>query len=80
MDVRELADNNLFHIISKCYITTKRPDISEIFVVYDNGVRERIWTFSPMRYVFDYREFIGKSKIEAVFYCDRKKPKSIQMR
>lgn len=80
MDGRELIDNNLFNIISKCYITAKRPDISEIFVVYDNGVRERIWTFNPMRYVFDYREFIGKSKIEAVFYCDRKKPKSIQMR
>ncbi len=73
---QELLDGNLYSIISKCYINTKRPDTSEIFAIYTNGSREKIWTFNPTRYAFDYSEFIGKTKIEAVFHCDRKKPKS----
>ena len=72
MDQRNLLDNNLYNIISKCFIHNKRQNVSEIIVVYDNGTREKIWTFNPMRYIFDYQEFIGKTKIEAVFYCDRK--------
>lgn len=67
-----LVDPNLYNIISKCFIYNKRQTMSEIVVVYINGVRERIWTFNPMRYTFDYQDFIGKTKIEAVFYCDRK--------
>lgn len=72
MDQRSLLDYNLYNIISKCFIHNKRHNVSEIFVVYDNGIREKIWTFNPMRHIFDYQEFIGKTKIEAVFYCDRK--------
>ena len=72
MDQRNLLDNNLYNIISKCFIHNKRQNVSEIIVVYDNGTREKTWTFNPMRYIFDYQEFIGKTKIEAVFYCDRK--------
>lgn len=73
MDLNELSDDNLFNTISRCFINNKRPDKSEIFVIYENGARERIWTFNPARHDFDHREFIGKSKIEAVFHCDRKK-------
>ena len=32
----------------------------------------KIWAFNPTRYIFDYGDFVGKTKIEAVFYCDRK--------
>lgn len=77
MDVSKLADDNLYSTISKCFINNKRHDISEIFVIYENGDRERIWSFNPMKYDFDFREFIGKFKLEAVFYCDRKKPRSM---
>lgn len=77
MDLNEISDENLFSIISRCFINNKRPDKSEIFVIYENSTRERIWTFNPARYDFDHREFIGMSKIEAVFHCDRKKPRSM---
>lgn len=77
MDLNEISDDNLFSVISRCFINSKRPDKSEIFVIYENGARERIWTFNPVRYDFDNRVFIGMSKIEAVFHCDRKKPRSI---
>lgn len=72
MDQKELLDPNLHKIISKCFIHNKRQNLSEIVVIYIDGVRERIWSFDPTRQTFDYQEFIGKTKIEAVFYCDRK--------
>lgn len=77
MDLNEISDDNLFSVISRCFINNKRHDKSEIFVIYENSARERIWTFNPTRYDFDHREFIGMSKIEAVFHCDRKKPRFI---
>lgn len=77
MDLNEITEDNLFSIIAKCFVNNKRSDKSEIFVIYENGARERIWTFNPERYEFDHREFIGMSKIEAVFHCDRKKPSYI---
>ena len=70
----ELLDNNLYSVISKCFINSKRPGLSEIFVIYSDGYRERIWTYNNLRYDFDHRDFIGKTKLEAVFYCDRKPP------
>ena len=73
MNQQELVDPNLYNIISKCFINTKHQGISEIFVIYTNGARERIWTFDNSRCFFDHRDFIGKTKIEAVFYCDRKR-------
>lgn len=79
MDLMDLTDDNLFSTISKCYINNKRPETSEIYVIYENGDRERIWTFNPVRFDFNHREFIGKTKIEAVFYCDRKNPRSVQL-
>ena len=74
-----LLDANLYKTIAKCFINNKRPDLSEVFVIYTDDSRERIWSFNPMRYNFDHREFLGKTKIESVFYCDRKEPKSIQL-
>lgn len=68
-------DTKMHNVISRCFINNKRPDMSEIFVIYEDGSRERIWSFNPSRYIFDHREFVGKTKIEAVFYCDRKKPR-----
>ena len=68
----QLLDPNLYKVIGKCFVNNKHPMLSEIFVIYTDDSRERIWSFNPMRHDFDHREFIGKSKIEAVFYCDRK--------
>lgn len=73
MNQQEYVDPNLYNIISKCFINTKQQGMSEIFVIYINGERERIWTFNPSRYTFDHRDFVGRTKIEAVFYCDRKR-------
>ena len=79
LNQEHLIDGNLYKIITKCFINNKRPDSSEIFVIYSDDSRERIWTFDPSRFTFDHREFVGKTKIESVFYCDRKEPKSIQL-
>ena len=79
MDQRYLIDANMDKVISKCFINSRRSDLSEIFVIYSDDARETIWTFNPMRYVFTHHEFIGKTKLEAVFYCDRKEPRSIQL-
>lgn len=79
MDQQHLVDENLYKIISKCYINNKRPDMSEVHVIYTDDTRENIWTFNPMRYEFDRQEFVGMTKIEAVFHCDRKEPRSIQL-
>lgn len=72
-----MIDDKMDNVISKCFINNKHPYASEVFVIYEDGSRERIWTFNPMRQNFDFREFVGKTKLEAVFYCDRKKPRSI---
>ena len=80
MDQLELLDVNLYKVISKCFINKTRPDASEIFVIYADDTRETIWSFNPQRYDFDHREFIGKTKIEAVFYCDRATPRSVSLR
>lgn len=79
MDQMELLDKNLYKVISKCFINNKRPDASEIHVIYMDDTRENIWTFNPGRYEFVSKEFVGKTKIEAVFYCDRKEPRSVQL-
>ena len=80
MDQRDLVDSNLYKTISSCFINKKLPDRSEIFVIYADGARETIWTYNSVRYEFSHHEFIGKTKIEAVFYCDRKGPRSISLR
>lgn len=79
MDQENLLDKNLYKVILKCFINVRRPDVSEIHVIYTDDSRENIWTFNPMRYEFTTREFIGMTKIEAVFHCDRKEPRSVQL-
>lgn len=41
--------------------------IAEIFVIYEDGSRERIWTFDPAKYDFDHRDFIVKTKKKLCF-------------
>jgi hypothetical protein len=79
MNQQCLLDDNLYKVISKCFINTRRPDKAEIYVIYSDGDREPIWTFNPTRHDFTHHEFVGKTKIEAVFYCDRKAPRNIQL-
>ena len=79
MDQRYLLDRNLYKTIARCFINKKHPSMSEIFVVYSDDSRETIWTFNPTRYEFTHHEFLGKTKIEAVFHCDRKQPKSLNL-
>jgi hypothetical protein len=78
MDQQQLLDANLYKVISRCFINKKQLDKTEIFVIYEDGDRENIWTYNPLRYEFAHHEFLGKTKIEAVFYCDRKEPRSLQ--
>lgn len=74
MDQQELLDDNLYKIITRCYINNRSNNRSEIFVIYEDDRRENIWTFDPNRYDFDRHDFIGMTKLEAVFHCDRTLP------
>lgn len=74
MNHRQLLDNNLYEVIDKCTIRNRTKDISEIIVTYTNGNQERIWTYNNNRYYYDKYDFIGKTKIEAIFHCDRQRP------
>lgn len=67
-----LIDDNLHKLIVKCYINQKAYDKNEISVIYEDGVQERLWTFNPTKQNFERGEFVGKTKIAAVFHCDRK--------
>lgn len=73
MSSNNLIDENLHKLIVKCYINQKTFDKSEIFVIYEDGTKERLWTFNPNKQNFERGEFIGKTKIAAVFHCDRKR-------
>jgi hypothetical protein len=71
-----LIDRNLYEVIINCRFKHKRigkTEFVEIFVLYENGREERIWTYNTAKYSFDPLDFIGMTKIEAIFYCDRKK-------
>ena len=75
MNQRELLDFNLYSLITNCVLQKRSSVDTEIIVTYENGEKERIWTFDPKRYSFNYRDFVGMTKIQAVFYCDRKQPR-----
>lgn len=77
IDQNELLDRNLYEIIVQCVLHKMSSIDTEIVVTYENGDKERIWTFDRNRYSFNYREFIGMTKIQAVFYCDRKSPRKL---
>lgn len=68
----ELLDPNLYEVIIYCVLQKKSSNSTEIIVTYENGGKERIWTYDPNKYTFDKHDLIGMTKIEAVFYCDRK--------
>ena len=68
---KSIGYNYNFVIGAICFINSRRSGLSEIFVTYTDGGRERIWSYNN-RYDFDHRDFIGKSKLEAAFYCNRK--------
>lgn len=70
----ELLDPNLYEVIIYCSLQKKSATRTEIIVTYENGYKERIWTYNPNRYLFDCHDVIGMTKIEAIFYCDRKRP------
>lgn len=67
-------DANIYEAIVYSKIKKKSNGLFEIWATFEGGGTERIWTFNPNRYSFDVGEFIGMSKIEAIFYCDRKQP------
>lgn len=71
-DWQNLLDKNMDKRIVKCYINDKSYTRKEIFVIYADGAREVIHTYNSNKYEFTRGEFIGKTKLEAVFYCDRK--------
>ena len=73
-DWQNLLDKNMDKRIVKCYINDKSYTRKEIFVIYADGAREVIHTYNSNKYEFTRGEFIGKTKLEAVFYCDRKSP------
>ena len=69
-----LLDKNMDKVITSCYVNNKGRFKSEIFAIYEDGCREVIFSFNPTKIDFYGSEFIGKTKLEAVFYCDRKRP------
>jgi hypothetical protein len=68
----DLLDPNMDKKIKSCFIDDGRHYTKKIFVVYEDETREYIWTYNPRDVEFNYRDFIGMTKIEAAFYCDRK--------
>lgn len=68
----DLLDENMDKVIKSCFINEKGPSRSKVFVIYEDGSRENIFTFNPEKHFLDRTLFIGMTKLEAVFYCDRK--------
>ena len=67
-----LVDENMNKKIRSCFIDDGRYYIKKISVVYEDGTQEYIWTYDSRKIDFSYRDFIGMTKIEAVFHCDKK--------
>lgn len=70
-----LLDVNMNKKIAKCHINEARYRENKIFVIYEDGSKEYIWTYNPYRYEFNYKYFIGKTKLQVVTYCDQKAPR-----
>lgn len=60
--------------IDRCFINEVNRNTNRIFVIYEDGSREYIWTYEKGAYEFDHKDFIGKDKLQALFYCDQKQP------
>lgn len=67
----DLLDENMDKKIKSCFINSERPCKNRVFVIYEDGSRENIRTFNPQKHHLEQRTFIGMTKLEAVFYCDR---------
>ena len=65
-----LLDPNMDKVIDKCFINNKGRFRNEIFAIYKDGSREVIFSYDPNKLNFDHIDFIGKTKLDAVFYCD----------
>ena len=56
----ELIDTYMDATIINCHIQRKASNVMEIIVTYDDGYTERIWSYNPTKYTFDYHKFIGR--------------------
>ena len=75
IDWYSLLDPNMDKKIVRCNIAQVGYLRNEITVTYEDGTREVIWHYIPARFDYESKEFIGMTKIEAAFYCDRKQPR-----
>lgn len=57
--------------IRSCFIDERGKFKNEIFVIYEDGSRETLFSYNPTKMDFNFKDFIGMTKIEAAFYCDR---------
>lgn len=73
-EAESLLDKNMDKKIKKCFINEQGRFGREIFVIYEDGCREAIFHFNQTRYDFVDKEFIGMTKLQALWHCDHKKP------
>lgn len=69
---KNLLDKNMDKRIVKCYICNQGRFKNRISVTYSDKNTEIIFTYNPAIFHFESGEIVGKTKLEAVFYCDRK--------
>ena len=67
---KDLLDENMDKKIKSCFINSERM-FKKVFVIYEDGSRENIWTFVPQKYRLDEGILIGKRKLDAECYCDK---------
>lgn len=67
---KDLLDENMDKKIKSCFINSERT-FKKVFVIYEDGSRENIWTFDPQKQHIDKTTLIGMTKLEAVYYCDK---------
>ena len=72
IDQESLIDPNMYKKIERCYINETGKVTNRIFVIYEDGSREYIWTYDRRKFSFDHKTLIGKDKLEALFYCSLK--------
>lgn len=74
VDWNSLLDPNMEKRIAPCDIAQSGYRRNEITVTYSDRTREVIWHYNPSRFEYEAKDFIGMTKLEAVFYCDQKLP------
>ena len=73
-EAESLLDKNMDKKIKRCFINEQGRFKREIFVIYEDGSREGIHHFNPTKYDFVDSEFIGLTKLQALYRCDNRKP------